>query len=175
MLICHEFTLESHSDVKEFNCGDEEWSTEVNRYIVGENGDSFALKHLRSGRAKIWLYRKQEDGKLVGFGSLTTPKWVIDNVDTKLTVLHGLGINREFQGVRLADDGEHTCATRILHDLLEKARGNNRPYCGLLVHKVPRRTAAQASERQWLFPCAPIRRRRSIAQVTALLLSLDRQ
>ena len=135
MLICHEFTLESHSDVKEFNCGDEEWSTEVNRYIVGENGDSFALKHLRSGRAKIWLYRKQEDGKLVGFGSLTTPKWVIDNVDTKLTVLHGLGINREFQGVRLADDGEHTCATRILHDLLEKARGNNRPYCGLLVHK----------------------------------------
>lgn len=134
MLDWEQFNADKHGAVQGFHCGDEPWSVEVNNFVKDDNGDSQAIKLIRSGRAEMWLYRQQSDGLLVGFGALSKPKWTIDDKPEKVTVIHAFGITKAFHGFPPGPP-EQRYASLILSDLLSKAVAYGRPLCGLLVHK----------------------------------------
>ena len=134
MLHCELFTADKYQDVQGFHCGDEPWSVEVNEFINGENGHSQALKLLAEKRIEMWLYRLDNEKKVVGFGALSKPRdWEIDGIKHRTTTIYAFGVQTEFKGLPSGPSNERY-SSLILSDLLDKATKYGRPLCGLFVH-----------------------------------------
>jgi ribosomal protein S18 acetylase RimI-like enzyme len=128
-------------ELRSFNCGDAQWARTVNEWITG--GD--AVRHMRKGGTKIWLYYANSD--LVGYGSLGRTNWPIlfpEEPKKAVLILPSLGVQEKHHRKGY---GKYIC-----NHLIEQAQSLYRkrvdegkpiaPLLGLLVH--PENTDAKA-------------------------------
>jgi len=121
-------------EVRDFDCGCEEWCAAINEWIKG--GD--AIRSMKKRNTKVWLYYDLEHG-FVGYGSLGTSNWkALFPADPKkrILLLPSLGVQENYQGKGY---GKLICGHLIqeAQDYFqqEKARGVSiAPFLGLLVH-----------------------------------------
>jgi GNAT superfamily N-acetyltransferase len=124
-----------------FNCGTEIYEEEVSTWI--RDREAGALSVMEKYGTHVWLYINEE-GDIVGFGSLGTTKWSYperhSKSKAKVNLIPAVAIETRFQG---KPEGEHEdrFSTQIMRDLIYEARNtpDTVPILGLFVHPANRR------------------------------------
>ena len=130
-----EFLPDDLSVVANFNCGAEPWSLAMANWIKSPPTAKFSKKY-SSRDTIVWLYYRP-DGDLVGFGSLGTVRWKIDNKQHIFSIIPALAIQTKYQHLPHYDkhDINPSFSHQILLDLLERARLQSPDDVVLWVHQ----------------------------------------
>ncbi len=130
------FTRELLPVVQDFECGEEEWETEVSDWIKApQEGAADAVEQ---GICAVWLYRTP-DRILVGYASLglSLNPWNIPGYGkARVAIIPFLGVGTQFQGQPRTVRWFDRYAAQMMRDLLAEAlnlEGRGHPILGLMV------------------------------------------
>jgi len=130
------FTRELLSLAQAFECGEEEWETEVADWIKApQEGAADAVEE---NDCAVWLYRTP-DRELVGYASLglSHNPWNIPGYGrARIAIIPFLGVSTQFQGQPKGVDRLDRFAAQIMRDLIAEALhldGRGLPILGLMV------------------------------------------
>lgn len=147
------------TDVQAFHCGDEPHEKPLADWLRLHSADQI------KGGCKVWLYRlDNEDGSLVGYGSLSADKIEITTgsggkTEIKVFTIPMLALDKNYWGEpKGVADVEEKFSRQIVRHLQEQAkesqkRGNRERYLCLYVH--PDAEQAQALYSACRFTFAP--------------------
>ena len=105
-----------------FDCGSEGWDTEVANWIKAGNAADSVVTDMASRGTRVWVYYREEDNALVGFGSLGKHKWTLPGSGTKqpISIIPNLAVALQFRGVPPGT----TYAMQIMDDLFDEAEND---------------------------------------------------
>ena len=118
------FVLEDRELFAEFSCGDEPWSQAAAEWLRGGGVEKSLTQH----GTHVWLFRRDSDDQLIGFGSLgrTRRRWPPPTGrHINLLIIPQLAIDIRFHG-QPADEGEASMETGgpwIAHDVTLRTGG----------------------------------------------------
>lgn len=78
------------------NCGDDEWGKVANDWIKCHHPDDSALSSMRDRQTQVFLYFKQDDNSLVGFGSLGLTQRKLAGNLCDFSVIPHVGLDTKF-------------------------------------------------------------------------------
>ncbi len=113
------FALEDRELFADFFCGDEPWSLAAAEWICGSGVE----KSLTQPGSQVWLYRRESDDQLVGFGSLgrTRRRWPPPSGQyANLLIIPQLAVDARFRGQPANDPPRYS--HQILGHLIAEAR-----------------------------------------------------
>jgi GNAT superfamily N-acetyltransferase len=126
--------------VQTFDCGPERWQAEIAEWLKSPTGAVAALTH-PTRRTDVWLYLT-EDGQLVGYSSLGSTRWHLNepyNKPVTLNIIPYMGLDVDFQGAPKGALPHDRYSTLIMEDLIAEAeeacrRFKREPFLALYVH-----------------------------------------
>ncbi|MDA1050633.1 MAG: GNAT family N-acetyltransferase [Planctomycetota bacterium] len=135
LLESHDFSHDDLADVQDFYCGDQIWATCAAEWIKTPKAEGVgAMFSMARYRTKVWLYYTSTG--LVGFGSLSKPKWpwpLPDGKPTKVSYIPQMAISSRFQGKpKGAKDSKFS--RQIMRDLIAQASQHDTDMLCLHVH-----------------------------------------
>ncbi len=133
-LVVEELLLGSAPITEPFYCGDEEWSRACSRWITGQE----VVASMSDRNTRVWLFRQQVDGQLVGFGSLGPTKWSSPHPDgprIPMSMIPMMAVVSRFQGAPENAPKPQRYARQILTYLVTEAGKAAPDYLGLTVHQ----------------------------------------
>lgn len=140
-LVKDAFTAADWSEVQTFDCGDEPYAREVADWLKGPLEADSALAAISNTQrpVRVWLYRREEDEALVGFGALGLSRWrwtTKKDPYIPLTVIVWVALGKGFRG-QPAGPKESRYSSLIIEDLVAEALDtkDTHPILGLFVHK----------------------------------------
>jgi hypothetical protein len=119
LLYAAAFALEDRELFADFSCGDEPWSLAAAEWIQGDGVEKSVKQH----GTQVWLFRRDSDDQLIGFGSLgrTRRRWPPPTGPyINLLIIPQLAVDIRFHGQPADDPPRYS--HQILGHLIAEAR-----------------------------------------------------